>query len=92
MSRCKTCEKNARRVNAESKANGDLDGAVETSNGRIVRFSEEERKKRSERAKQLHAQGRLGGRQIGALGGRLSTAIASPTPCSTSSASPMSSS
>jgi hypothetical protein len=51
-------------------ANGDLDGAVATSNGRVVRFSEEERKKRSERAKQLHAQGRLGGRQIGALGGR----------------------
>jgi hypothetical protein len=70
MSRCPTCEKNARRASAEARANGQLEGAVETRNGRVVHFSEEERRRRSERAKELHAQGRFGGRAIGARGGQ----------------------
>jgi hypothetical protein len=68
MSRCPTCEKNARRTNAEARAAGELDGAVETVNGRVVHFSEEERKRRSELAKRLHAQGRFGGKIAGAGG------------------------
>lgn len=69
MSRCPTCEKNARRYNADAKANGELDGAVQTTNGRVVHFSEAERKRRSELAKRLHAEGRFGGSVIGARGG-----------------------
>lgn len=70
MSRCPTCEKNARRSNAEARAAGELDGAVETSNGRVVHFSEAERRRRSELAKRLHAEGRFGGSVIGARGGQ----------------------
>jgi hypothetical protein len=70
MSRCPTCEKNARRNNAEARAAGELDGAVETANGRVVHFSEAERQRRSELAKRLHAEGRFGGSVIGARGGK----------------------
>lgn len=69
MSRCKTCEKNARRYNADAKEAGELDGAVETANGRVVHFSEAERKRRSELAKKMHAEGRFGGSVISSRGG-----------------------
>lgn len=70
MARCQTCEKNARRANAEARAAGELTGAVETRNGRVVHFSEEERKRRSEQAKQMIADGRLGGKAVAVRGGR----------------------
>lgn len=70
MSRCPTCEKNARRERAAAKANGELEGATEDRNGRVVHFSEAERQRRSELAKRLHAEGRFGGAVIGANGGR----------------------
>jgi hypothetical protein len=70
MSRCPTCEKNARRERAAAKARGELDGAKTDRNGRMVVFSEEERKRRSDLAKELHAQGRLGGKVIGQRGGQ----------------------
>lgn len=69
MSRCPTCEKNARRYNADARANGELDGAVQTTNGRVVHFSEAERARRSALAKKMHAEGRFGGAVIGARGG-----------------------
>jgi hypothetical protein len=69
MSRCPTCEKNARRARREARANGEGEGQPDR-NGRVVVFSEEERKRRSEMAKKLHAEGRLGGKAIGSLGGR----------------------
>jgi hypothetical protein len=70
MSRCPTCEKNARRERAAAKARGELDGAKTDRNGRIVVFSEAERQRRSDLAKELHAQGRLGGKVIGQRGGQ----------------------
>jgi hypothetical protein len=69
MSRCPTCEKNTRRTRVEEKADGGALGEPDR-NGRLVHYSEAERKRRSELAKQLHAQGRLGGAAIGAKGGR----------------------
>jgi hypothetical protein len=70
MSRCPKCEKQARAARKEAKANGELDGAVQTTNGRVVHFTEEERARRSALAKQLHAEGRFGGKVIGARGGQ----------------------
>lgn len=70
MSRCPTCEKNARHERAEARAKGELDGAVATSNGRVVHFTEEERQRRSELAKKLHAEGRFGGAVVGRAGGQ----------------------
>jgi RNase P protein component len=69
MSRCPDCEKTARRERAEAKAKGEIEG-VPDRNGRVVHFSEEERKRRSELAKRLHAEGRFGGAVIGANGGK----------------------
>lgn len=69
MARCPTCEKNTRRTRIEEKADGGALGEPDR-NGRMVYFSEAERKRRSDLAKQLHAQGRLGGAAIGAKGGR----------------------
>ena len=68
MSRCPTCEKAARAERREAKANGET--GEPDRNGRIVHFSEEERRRRSELAKRLHAEGRFGGAVIGADGGR----------------------
>ena len=69
MSRCPRCEKNARAAAAEARASGELEGKPDR-NGRVVHFSEEERARRSELAKKLHAEGRLGGAAIGARGGQ----------------------
>jgi hypothetical protein len=69
MARCQKCEKNTRRTRIEEKADGGALGEPDR-NGRLVYYSEEERKRRSDLAKQLHAQGRLGGAAIGAKGGR----------------------
>jgi hypothetical protein len=69
MARCQKCEKNTRRTRIEEKADGGALGEPDR-NGRLVYYSEAERKRRSELAKQLHAQGRLGGAAIGAKGGR----------------------
>jgi hypothetical protein len=70
MSRCPACEKQARRERREAKANGDLEGATQDRNGRVVQFTEEERKRRSDLAKRLHAEGRFGGPVVGARGGQ----------------------
>jgi hypothetical protein len=69
MSRCPKCETAARKQQAEAKARGELAGKPDR-NGRIVAFSEEERQRRSLRAKQLHEKGLLGGAMNGAKGGR----------------------
>jgi hypothetical protein len=69
MSRCPECEKLARKQRREAKAAGELEPGKPDRNGRVVHFTEEERRRRSERAKQLHAQGRFGGAVIGARGG-----------------------
>jgi hypothetical protein len=71
MSRCPTCEKNARRERAEARLNGELDpeAAVLARNGRVVHFTEEERQRRSTLAKKLHAEGRFGGAVVGRGGG-----------------------
>jgi hypothetical protein len=69
MSRCPECEKAARRASAEARANGQVEGKPDR-NGRVVHFSEEERKRRSEVAKRLHAEGRFGGAVIGSNGGK----------------------
>ena len=69
MSRCPTCEKNARREAAERRASGEVEGTV-TANGRVVHFSEAERERRRELAKRLHAEGRFGGAVVGARGGQ----------------------
>lgn len=69
MSRCPTCERNARRERAEEKAQAG-DAGEPDRRGRLVRFSEEERRRRSELARRLHAEGRFGGAVIGARGGR----------------------
>lgn len=69
MSRCPECEKEARRARREARANGQVEGKPDR-NGRVVAFSEEERKRRSELAKRLHAEGRFGGAVIGANGGK----------------------
>jgi hypothetical protein len=68
MSRCPTCEKNARREAAERRASGEV-APVHATNGRLMHFSDEERKRRSELAKRLHAEGRFGGAVIGQRGG-----------------------
>lgn len=70
MSRCPTCEKEAREARAAARANGELEGGTVDRNGRVVHFSEAERQRRSELAKRLHAEGRFGGAVIGANGGR----------------------
>lgn len=69
MSRCTICERNVRSARAEEKENG-ADPGQPDRNGRLVSFSEEERKRRSELAKRLHAEGRFGGSVVGARGGR----------------------
>jgi hypothetical protein len=69
MSRCPTCEKAARQARREARANGELEGQPDR-NGRVVAFSEEERKRRSELAKRLHEEGRFGGAVIGRAGGQ----------------------
>jgi hypothetical protein len=63
MSRCPTCEKKARKAAREAKANGEVEGQPDR-NGREVHFSPEERQRRSELAKRLHAEGRFGGALI----------------------------
>lgn len=68
MSRCPSCEREARHKAAEKKSKGELEGQPDR-NGRVVAFSEEERQRRSELAKRLHAEGRFGGAVIGARGG-----------------------
>lgn len=70
MSRCPTCEKSARAQRAAAKASGAIEGGTVQSNGRVVHYSDEERKRRSEMAKKLHADGRLGGAANGSLGGK----------------------
>lgn len=70
MSRCPECEKSARRARAEAKATGELGDGKPDRNGRVVHFSEEERKRRSELAKRLHEEGRFGGAVIGRNGGK----------------------
>lgn len=69
MSRCPNCEKGARKAAREAKANGEIEGQTDR-NGRAVHFSEEERQRRSELAKRLHAEGRFGGAVIGTRGGK----------------------
>jgi hypothetical protein len=69
MSRCPTCEKNARAVAQRERESGERVGTPDR-NGRVVHFSEEERQRRSELAKRLHAEGRFGGSAIGARGGQ----------------------
>jgi len=69
MSRCPECEKLAREQRRKARDNGEVDGKPDR-NGRVVHFSEEERKRRSALAKRLHAEGRFGGAVIGANGGR----------------------
>jgi len=69
MSRCPKCEKEARAAAREAKAKGEVEGKPDR-NGRVVAFSEEERKRRSELAKRLHAEGRFGGAVIGSNGGK----------------------
>jgi len=69
MSRCPECEKAARQARREARERGEVEGKPDR-NGRIMHFSEAERRRRSERAKQLHAEGRFGGALIGANGGR----------------------
>lgn len=56
MTRCITCVKAARRDRAERRSRGE----------EVPKYSEEERRVRSERAIQLHAEGKLGGPQPGA--------------------------
>lgn len=68
MSRCPKCEKAARAERRAAKAQGET--GEPDRNGRMVHFSEEERRRRSELAKRLHAEGRFGGAVIGADGGR----------------------
>lgn len=68
MSRCPSCEKQARRERAEAKARGEVKGKPDR-NGRVVAFSDEELQRRSELAKRMHAEGRFGGAVIGARGG-----------------------
>lgn len=68
MSRCPKCEKQARQERAEAKARGEVEGKPDR-NGRVVAFSEEERQRRSDLAKRMHAEGRFGGSVIGARGG-----------------------
>lgn len=70
MSRCPTCEKNARTERAAAKARGETDGATVERGGRVVVYSEAERERRSQVAKRLHAEGRFGGAVIGRNGGR----------------------
>jgi hypothetical protein len=69
MSRCPECEKEARRARREAREQGEAEGKPDR-NGRKVHFSDEERQRRSELAKRLHSEGRLGGAVIGARGGR----------------------
>jgi hypothetical protein len=69
MSRCPSCEGLVRAERAKQRAAGELQGKPDR-NGRVVAYSEEERRRRSELAKRLHAEGRFSGRAIGAVGGR----------------------
>jgi hypothetical protein len=69
MSRCPSCETTARRERAAQRAAGELEGRPDR-NGRVVAFSEEEIKRRSELAKRMHAEGRFGGAVIGRNGGK----------------------
>jgi hypothetical protein len=69
MSRCPACETAARKERAAQRAAGEIEGTPDR-NGRVMHFSPEERQRRSDRAKELHAQGRFGGATIGANGGR----------------------
>jgi hypothetical protein len=69
MSRCPECEKQARRERAAAKASGEIEGQPDR-NGRVMHFSDAERQRRSELAKRLHAEGRLGGPVNGRLGGQ----------------------
>jgi hypothetical protein len=69
MSRCPNCEKQARKERSSKRAAGEIEGTPDR-NGRVVYFSEEEKKRRSELAKRLHAEGRFGGAAVGALGGQ----------------------
>jgi hypothetical protein len=69
MSRCPACEKAARSERATQRAAGEIEGTPDR-NGRVMHFSPEERQRRSDRAKELHAQGRFGGPTIGSNGGR----------------------
>jgi hypothetical protein len=67
MSRCPACEKEARAAAREARERGEREGQPDR-NGRVVAFSEEERKRRSELAKRLHAEGRFGGAVIRGTG------------------------
>lgn len=58
MSRCKTCTMERRKELATRRANGEV----------IPTITDEERKRRSEHAKRLNAEGRFGGAEIGRLG------------------------
>lgn len=69
MSRCPSCEKEARATARAEREAGERNGQPDR-NGRVVHFSEEERKRRSERAKKLHAEGRFGGAVVGRVGGQ----------------------
>lgn len=69
MSRCPSCERKARDAARAAREAGERAGKPDR-NGRLVHYSDEERKRRSELAKSLHAQGRLGGPAIGARGGK----------------------
>lgn len=69
MSRCPKCEKEARAAAREAKARGEVEGKPDR-NGRVVVFTDEERQRRSDLAKRLHAEGRFGGAVIGANGGK----------------------
>jgi hypothetical protein len=69
MSRCPTCEKEARAAAREARARGEVEGKPDR-NGRVVHFSEAEIKRRSDLAKRLHAEGRFGGAVIGRTGGK----------------------
>lgn len=69
MSRCPKCEKLARQQAREEREAGQRVGKPDR-NGRVVHFSEAEIERRRQLAKQLHAQGRFGGKSIGARGGQ----------------------
>lgn len=60
MTRCIECVREARRDRSERRARGEVVPAV----------TEEERKRRSQLARRLHEQGRFGGPEFGAMGGR----------------------
>lgn len=60
MARCKSCVMEARREREARRKAGEV----------VPRFSLEERKRRSDAATRMHAEGRLGGSGYGSLGGR----------------------